>query len=296
MYFKIRNQHLALCIDSHGAEVVSLQNIHTGRQVIWNADPQYWDEHSPILFPCVGGNWNGHITIDNQSYALPKHGLVKHMDFTLTSQTEDTLVFSVQADEQTLQSFPYHFSLHAIYQLNDRSLQVSWVVKNHESELDMPFMIGGHPAFLLPDFDATDSIHGYLQIPQVDCLVSSPTLPHGFVMPQKAELFPLDHEHRLSLMNDTFRCDTILDLRGMAQQAVLLDKTGRQLQEIIMNEVPVLALWSPQDGCCPFICVEPWWGCCDSYESSTPFNLRPFVNNVTPQGTWKQGYQINVLD
>ena len=296
MRTEIRNQHLALCVDSHGAEVVSLLNIKTGRQIIWNADPKYWDEHSPILFPCVGGNWDGRITIDKQSYELPKHGLVKHMDFTLTSQTDDTLVFTVQADNQTLQAFPFHFCLQAIYHLSGSSLQVYWIVENEEPKQDMPFMIGGHPAFLLPEFDSNDPVHGYLQLPQVDSLVSSPTLPRGYVMPQTPEIFPLDNKHRLALTNDAFRCDTILDLRGMAQHALLLDKAECPLQEIVMNDVPVLAIWSPQDGCCPFVCVEPWWGCCDSYESSTPFNRRPFINNVAPQGKWKQGYEINVLD
>lgn len=296
MNIRISNQCLELCVDNHGAEVVSLLNIQTGRQVIWNADPRYWDEHSPILFPCVGGNWDGHITVDKQSYALPKHGLVKHMDFTLASHTDDTLIFCVRADNQTLQAYPFHFRLQAIYHLSGSSLQVSWVVENEEMERDMPFMIGGHPAFLLPDFDAADPVHGYLQLPKVDCLVSSPTLPRGYVMPQAPDIFPLDQKHRLALTNDAFRCDTILDLRGKAHHALLFDKTERPLQEIVMNDVPVLAIWSPQDGCCPFVCVEPWWGCCDSYMSTSSFDQRPFVNIVAPQGKWEQGYQINVLD
>ncbi len=295
MIAEISNEFLTLRVNSHGAEVVSLRNNKTGREVIWTADPQYWDEHSPLLFPCVGGNWNGQIHLDGHDYNLPKHGLVKNMEFTLFEHNEDELSFCLTDTPETRQTYPFGFQLIVGYQLVGRCLEVKWRIQNTSSNQSMPFMIGAHPAFLLPDFEPKDEVHGYLHPLNQDELVSQRTLPYGFIMPGEVDRFPLDN-YRLPLGNKTFECDTILDTRRRIQAVTVEDKEGRELQTMSWMGEPVVAFWSPCNGCCPFVCVEPWFGCCDEYQACVPFDKRPFVNILPPDEATTMGYIIRVMD
>ena len=50
----LRNEFFTLTVDTHGAEAVSLKNA-AGEEVLWQADPEVWPRHAPILFPCQAG-------------------------------------------------------------------------------------------------------------------------------------------------------------------------------------------------------------------------------------------------
>ena len=49
----LKNGTIAVTVDSHGAEMVSLKDAQ-GQEYLWNADPAYWKRHAPVLFPLVG--------------------------------------------------------------------------------------------------------------------------------------------------------------------------------------------------------------------------------------------------
>ena len=54
MRYTIENADLRLTVDTHGAEAVSVINKHTGAEMLWQADPEVWNRHAPILFPYTG--------------------------------------------------------------------------------------------------------------------------------------------------------------------------------------------------------------------------------------------------
>lgn len=286
----IRNGKLTLCVDSLGAEVTSLSM--DGKEIIWWGDKAYWGEHSPTLFPCIGGNSEGVIRLDGKEYPLKKHGFAKGMEFRLDEATEDSLTYSLEATEDTLRAFPFHFHFAITYTLKADTLQVHWRVRNHSSRT-MPFMVGAHPALVLPNFAPDDPVHGYLHFPEVDCLQSTHTSTHGLAEPEKIETFVLD-DHLLPLTNSTFSGDTILDCTGRVSRVELLDKERTPLVRIDFS-MPVLALWAPQGGRCPFVCVEPWAGCCDEWQGHANFDQRPYVCQVEPEQEWTLDYTLSVL-
>ena len=55
----ISNEYLTVVIDPQGAEMQSLKHTASGREYLWQGDPAYWEGRSPILFPAVGGLWDG---------------------------------------------------------------------------------------------------------------------------------------------------------------------------------------------------------------------------------------------
>ena len=54
MTHTLENEQLLVKIDDHGAELVEIYDKEKEQQVLWEADPAFWNRHAPVLFPNVG--------------------------------------------------------------------------------------------------------------------------------------------------------------------------------------------------------------------------------------------------
>ena len=52
---ELKNDKIAIKVNTHGAELVSLKSIETDREYMWCGDAEYWGRVSPVLFPFVDG-------------------------------------------------------------------------------------------------------------------------------------------------------------------------------------------------------------------------------------------------
>ena len=86
-------------------------------------------------------------------------------------------------------------------------------MNNDNNEGCLPFQLGAHPAFNLPEFDPSDDAHGYLSFNFSDKIVSNGLRPGGHLWPEGSFDVRLDDNGMLELNNHTFDCDTLLDTR-----------------------------------------------------------------------------------
>ena len=298
-----KNHTLTLCIDTWGAQPTALIN-QKGENVLWKGDSGYWEKHDPILFPTIGNCFGQQIRVEGVPYPMPKHGFAQRMPWkvveeSLNADGEGRLVLELTDTEESRRHYPFSFCIQQTFDVrNDNTLCVTWCVK---SDVTLPFMMGAHPAFTLPDFREEDEVHGYLCLdtPQI---VSHRVLPDGFLH-EEVETVCLEaweeggqkvsSGYLLPLTNTTFTCDTLLDTRGMNQSVILLDKERKPILTL-QHKMPVLALWAPKNGCCPFVCIEPWCGCCDAPGYEGEFSERPFVQKAVAGQEWSQSYHIKV--
>ena len=292
MKHTIENQQLRISVKEEGAELTSLVRKENNGEVLWQGDPAYWEGQSPVLFPTIGSSANQQVRFDGTTYPMPKHGLVKDMKFRLTDSGTDFLVFNVTDTEETRKHFPLPFQLSVRYQLEESTLRVSFVVGNSENQ-PLPYHVGAHPAFQLPRFQAQDEVHGYLGFDVTDKLVGNGLKPGGYLWPEGSFDVPLSEEGLLALGNHTFDCDTILDTRGFAHACTLYNIEKEKIATVRFD-APVLALWAPCGGQAPFVCIEPWWGCCDEAEFADEFLKRPWMNVVEPKSEKTISYTITV--
>lgn len=96
------------------------------RNYLFDGDPKYWKRHSPILFPFVGGVKNKEYRYNGKTYTMTQHGFARDMEFTLDSQTQDTLWFSIVSNETTMENYPFAFRLEVGYQLKGTEVTVLW--------------------------------------------------------------------------------------------------------------------------------------------------------------------------
>ena len=136
MRYTIENEFIRLTVDSLGAEMVSVIDVSTGREMLWCADPTVWNRHAPILFPYAGKLTGGHfLAEDGRVYEGGQHGFARDLEHRLVSQTANELTFELTSGEETYAYFPYDFALRSTYTLKGRRISHSVAVRNTTSSL-----------------------------------------------------------------------------------------------------------------------------------------------------------------
>lgn len=284
----LSNGILEIEVAEVGAELQSIRRVTSPTEYLWQGDATYWDRRAPVLFPITGKVWDNTARIEGQPYALTQHGFARDMVFTKVVDEDRHMAFSVRATEESLKVWPFDFELRIDYTLLRNVLTVGWSVTNHNQRV-MPFQIGAHPAFMYPHFHLDDDVHGFLSC-NVDRFRSTCLAPGGFAESKTFDI-EIPKDGLLPLTNETFACDTILDTTGEVKRITLHDKDGRPFVTI-QHTMPVTALWSPCKGRAPFMCIEPWHGCCDAAGYDGDFAARAFMEHVAPGETWQTHYEL----
>jgi galactose mutarotase-like enzyme len=75
MKHTLSNGELSVSIQQTGIELCSVISLITGTEFMWQADPDIWGSHAPVLFPIIGALKNGEYSYKGDIYTLPKHGI-----------------------------------------------------------------------------------------------------------------------------------------------------------------------------------------------------------------------------
>lgn len=297
----LKNELLTISVNAHGAE---LSSIRTGeREYLWQADPEFWARHSPVLYPLVGNVYDKTFRYKGNTYTMGQHGFARDADFTLVSQTEDTVWFRFESDEETLKKFPAAFCLEIGYHLHGKKVDVMWRVSNPSATDDLHFHIGAHPAFYWPDHDSSEDARGFFALTPSDevtshdahTYVSRRLVGKGCISPTETFDVVTDNEGFYALRADTFdEIDTII-LEDRQVNRVALCGLDRQPMLALSFDAPVVGLWSPPGRRAPFVCIEPWYGRCDSYGYEGDFTERDWTNVVAPGETFEAQYTIEIF-
>lgn len=282
MNYIIENKHLRVTITSLGAEVISVVNKETGKELWWNADPAYWAGYSPILFPACGGLWNGEYKYREKTYKMVKHGFVRTMEFTPVGEQEYAAIsLSVKETEETMKQYPFAFTLTISYVLDGTTLTCKASVVNPSETEVLHYQIGGHPAIMLPDFKEGAEVVGYMRPDTSESISVVRASEQGcfggdrFTVPQTEDgLIPISVE--------TFRNEALIFDKCQVKAMTLL-RTDKETEICrISHDAPVLLVWQMTDLLCPYVCVEPWYGLPDRIGYSVDLDIRPYSQHAMP--------------
>lgn len=287
---EISNNQLAVTISPIGAEVQSIKDVNTQCEYLWHGDAHWWSGHSPILFPIVGGLWNGTCRVDGQELHISKHGFVRRAPWRVVCVEADKAVFEFVSTVGTFAIFPYAFRLTATYSLDDRKLRAEFCVENLGGS-PFCFQLGGHPAIALPNWDDAQPLDGYLR------LEGNPThvLRAGEQGCLELDTFPvpLNADGLVPLTVDTFSHEALIFDNHQVSAATVLTPSGQPVARV-ESTAPVWLFWSPQGIHTPFVCLEPWYGLCDHQSFCGDITERPYINTVNGHATWMGGYGIEI--
>lgn len=290
----LENEYLSITVKDLGAELQSLRRKSDGEELLWQGDPTYWERRSPLLFPIVGHLYQDTLRIGGKPAHMTQHGFARDFPFdALIPYHENEMAFALYGPAPSIEeAYPFPYQLYIHYTLDGMKLHVQVRIVNG-GHTDMPFQVGAHPAFRLPDYHDDDLVHGVLDF-GVNHLVSEGLAPGGYIAPHTS--FPVKlYDNALPLTNETFACDTIIDTRGLTPDILLREKDGRP-RLMLSHSAPVLALWAPQGGRCPFVCIEPWEGLPDVDGYKGEFAQRPYTRTLKPDEHYDFRYTITVYE
>jgi len=258
---------------------------------MWQANPDIWGRHSPLLFPVVGKLANDHYSFWGNTYKLGAHGFARKMEFKLIQETEDSLSYQLLPSEETRIGYPFDFALCVTYRLQDNTLEVRFEVRNNGKAL-MPFSIGAHPG-LATNWCAGDKIEDYfLEFEQKET-ADAYFLDADHLLSAVPERV-LSNEKELPLRTDIFDRDALIFLNLKSEKLTLCSHKSDTRVTVEFPGFPHLGIWAKPGA--PYVCIEPWFGYDDPANHNGDILSKPGIIQLKPGSIFSTAYRIVVSE
>lgn len=280
---KLNNGIISAQISERGAELKSV--IKDGTEYMWCADEKYWARTSPVLFPFVGSLKDKSYKLDGKVYPMSQHGFARDNEFTLTEHTETFAAYSFCETEETLKKYPFRFELVIKYTLSDNKIKIEWIVEN-KNDCVLSFSIGAHPAFNLKEGD------NYFSFDTDKDIVCNLLDEAGLF--DKTKVYTLKNDGYVKITDTMFDDDALIAENRQAKEVCLCDKNKKPYIKVRFD-TELFGLWSPAKKNAPFVCIEPWYGRCDSVDFCGELSERKHTINLEAHKKFSASYEIEFL-
>lgn len=279
----ISNSKLTASIKHAGAELFSLKN-NDNKEFIWEGNPDFWGKHSPVLFPIVGTLKNNTYTVNDIFYHLPRHGFARDMEFNLVSKTDESAIFSIQSNTESLKVYPFEFELQIIYTLIDSQLDIQYKIFN-KNDSKMPFSIGAHPAIALPG-----NFENYaLEFEKKEPLKYS-LLENDLISNKTKQLET--KENQIELNYQLFENDALI-FKSLESNSLTILENNKPYIKVDFADFPSLGIWTKENA--PFICIEPWFGYSDTPDNTGNLFEKEGIVTLDANQTFNSKFSIEIL-
>ncbi len=286
--FRLENKNLSIKVNSFGAELCSVFSNDLHIEYIWQADPSIWARHAPNLFPLVGKLKNNLFVYKDKSYQLPQHGFARDNEFICVEQTDTELVFELTANNESLQKFPFHFSLQIKYVLTGNSLSINYAVFNPDN-YDLYFSVGAHPAFNCP-LEKHEKFEDYnLVFPGKNKLITN-LLADGLIANDTKQISL--HSNSLPVSKNLFDNDALVCMNSQISEVQLVSSKTKHGVTMQCNNWLYFGIWTKK-GTDQFVCLEPWYGIADMADSNNELTQKTGIIKLQPGQNFSCSFDIS---
>ncbi len=280
-----------------GAELTSfkldgVEKLHQGQDCIDENGRIYWKRHFPVLFPIVGKLKQNKTIINGRTYEMNQHGFARDMDFEPITKLDNFHSYVLKSNASTLVKYPFEFALYVTYRTDGNKLTTIYKIVN-EGDNNMPFGIGGHPAFKI-DRDDLKNGEYYLEFEQDEEKIHFLYLVDGLIGTEYAKNVMLD-KRKLPINPHSFDNDALI-MKGLTSHGISLKKKSgdKTLLTMDFDGFPYLAVWSKPGA--PFICIEPWYSTADTVKSSGVFTQKTDLITLAPKKEFECRYIVEFFN
>jgi len=289
MNYVISNDKLSIQVSPHGAE---LQSIYSNKiQYLWDGDPEFWPDRSPLLFPFVGRLTGGQYRYKGSLYNMDIHGFARRMEFAVTERAYDSIELVVTDNAETFKIYPFHFVLKVKYILKGNTVQIGYQVEN-TSDDTMCFGIGGHPGFRVPIEDGLAFSDYFLEFPAKHTPTRVGHTETCFLNGCDTAFF-LEEQYRLPLNHSMFDEDAIV-LKDVADRVVLKSDKSIHSITVTYHDMPYLGLWHAPRTEAPYICIEPWTSLASRQDITEDFQFKSDLIRLHSQDKYQNQWEITI--
>lgn len=293
-YITLQNDKYCAKVRQLGAQIVSLKG-PDGREIIWQADPNVWAQHAPVLFPVCGTPPPEGMKIAGKAYPLVKHGFTRNAVFEVVRLGDDFVELVLTQNETTKEVYPFDFAFHVIYTLTETGYTTTFLVDNN-SETVMPFCVGGHPGFVVPMEDGAEFSDYQLVFPNVE-EGKNLLAPGGGRISGYEFLDCFHNSDTLPLCHELFDEHDALVFSELKSNSVkLVHKVSGKGLEFSFPKLEVLAVWTMPNKHAPYVCLEPWHGLPGFVDETGNFEDKPFVTLLEPGKSWQASFTTAMID
>lgn len=288
MIYSLENEKISVKIKETGAELCSYFDKETQREIIWQADPNHWKRHAPILFPIVGKVENNEYKLGDSKFQLSQHGFARDQAFELVKQGNNSITLQINSSEELFKVYPFKFKLQVEISISEKVLKVLYRVLN-EGDEKIFFCLGAHPGFNVP-FDNSSELSDYKL--SFEILENSDRLllsPAGFRTGKREQNWLKGD--RINLTEELFIDDALIfdDLKS-SFMTIDSDKTNEKVQ-VGWNKYPHMGIWKPLNNA-PFLCIEPWNGMADQEKTDNDFKDKYGIVNLESNNSFECFYTV----
>lgn len=285
----LENDLLKATFNELGAELISLINLKTEKELVWEGNPDFWGGKSPVLFPTVGASKDDQYIFEGKTYEMPRHGFARRKFFEVKNSSETEIIFELNSDEETLKFYPFEFSLEIKYTLIKNRLTVSYNVKN-TSQKEMYFSLGAHPGFAIDtknglkydDYEITFSDDDKLEIhPLIDNLISKETKTINL----ENKTLPLSYE--------LFAKDALVMTDMKSKELILRNNRNNQKVIFTFSNFPYFGIWAAKNA--DFVCLEPWQGIADLEDHNQELTEKFGILKLEKNEEWKADWTVQIV-
>lgn len=290
MIITLENQTITAAIDTLGAQLISLKDA-SGKEYIWQRDPNIWARCSPLLFPAIGNSRNGKTIIEGNWYDMPKHGFCSTTDFQVTAQNQTSATFEIRDNDSTRTMYPYHFTLSLTYTLTSDGVSMDYLVENTDSKR-IYYCLGAHPGFVCPLYEGESFEDYQLEFEREET---------ASVMVYDSQTLQFDRSHYVPLLCNSrtlpltyalFDHDAVYFDQLLSRKVSIVHRTTRKGIEVEYPGFGSVAFWTPRPAQAPFLCVEPWNGSAICSDEDDHFEHKHDVQQLEPQE--KNPYHLGI--
>lgn len=277
----LENEFLLVKFRNQGGELIELFDKTTQTHRLKRGD-KYWSYYAPILFPIVGRSFNDTIRFHDKPYKMEKHGFLRKSLMDVLEHKNDSIIFHLKSNSETLKIYPFEFEIKVLYKLMDKGLVILYAIHNNDKD-NLYFQIGSHPAFNLNAFDDIHLEDHYIEFSKPEQNVRHLINSEGYFTGE-TETIPIENQ-KLFLKDSFFEKDAII-LKKIQSNNIYLKNTKNE-HGIRLDLMPThdlkyfhLGIWKPVGA--DFVCIEPWIGCADTIHFQGNFSEKDTFNYIKP--------------
>ena len=280
-----------------GGELLSykldgVEKIHQGQECIDAYGKVYWKRHFPVLFPIIGKLKQNRTIINGRTYEMSQHGFARDMEFEPITKLDNFHSYVLRSNPSTMVKYPFEFSLYITYRTDGNKLTTIYKVVN-DGDNNMPFGIGGHPAFKIDMEDLLNEEY-YLEFDQDEDKIHFLYLVDGLVGTEYAKNIMID-KRRIKITKDTFNNDAVI-MKGITSNKISLKRRrgNKTLLTMDFEGFPYLGVWSKPGA--PFLCIEPWYSTADAVKSTGVFAQKSDILVLAPKKEFECKFTVEFFN
>ena len=290
--YTIKNEFLEVSVQKTGIELCSIKSVASGKEYMWGANPDVWGSYAPVLFPIIGSLKDDGYTFNGKEYSLPKHGMIRHnQDIELVDSSSNSLTFRLKYNDDTLKMYPFKFEFITKYSIEGNKLIVAHEVINHGDE-ELLFSLGGHPAFKCPVNEGEKYEDYFLEFEKVEDAPTWVLHKNGLQSDESRPVF--NNSNIIPLHAHLFEDDALIFKNLKSSVVWLKSKKSDQVLTFNYKGFPYLGIWAKPNA--DFVCIEPWMGVTDSWDTDRKFETKEGIMTLEGRGKFDAFYSMEISE